>query len=139
MILVDKIAIISKKNEVGIGFDALEDVLEDYLTFFQGGCVGGHQDAAQIAVHGFGTIEYKGGVVFFPVHDVEAVCLLDQGFVVDVGFVLLIEEVVEGIEVLVWNEGVFANLTTDGEGAFWIGELDEDGEVEELYDNCFSE
>ena len=102
MILVDKIAIISKKNEVGIGFDALEDVLEDYLTFFQGGCVGGHQDAAQIAVHGFGTIEYKGGVVFFPVHDVEAVCLLDQGFVVDVGFVLLIEEVVEGIEVLVW-------------------------------------
>ncbi len=84
-------------------------------------------DATQIAVHGFGAVKHVGVFIPFPVEDIKAVGLLDDGFVVDRVFVLFVEKFVKGVEVLFGDKRVFANLTTDGEGVAGIEKLDKEG------------
>jgi hypothetical protein len=84
-------------------------------------------DATQIAVHGFGTVENVSAFIPFPVEDIKAVGLLDDGFVVDRVFVLFVEKFVKGVEVLFGDKRVFANLTTDREGVAGIEKLDKEG------------
>ena len=112
-------------DEVGVRFDALEDMLEDGLSLLQVFGVGSHLDAAQIAIHGFGAVEHIRAIVVFPVDDIEAVCLLDDSLVVNVSLMFLVEELVESIKITVGNEGVFSDFTADGNGVLSIGESDE--------------